>query len=190
MEDSLHALTMRGDSRIQRLIAWKRNHVKFIWTGGLGTLFIGVLLAVAMFTSTNANGPAKSASVRDEKPIAATAAETKPAASQPSNEGGGAAGWIPVYPGSTPEITSSAQTPESDQNVATFKTADAPPKVVLYFQNQLKSSGFNIKAASSGEASGALQAEDGSKKRSLVLNVNALPDEKGASARVVTVEKR
>lgn len=174
----------------------KKINVKLIWAGGAAVLLIAVLVTCSTFTSANSNaakpagvaGPNKDAS-KAANPTVTTAPETKPPA-QPSSPA--AASWIPVYPGTTPEITSSAQTPESDQNISTFKTTDAPPKVVSYFQNQLIASGFNIKAASSGEDNGSLLAEDGARKRSLVLsvNLNTAPGGTGSEARLVTTEKK
>ena len=58
---------------------------------------------------------------------------------------GGAAGasrcraWMPVYPGSSPTGTFSSQTKDGSQSTFAFKTHDAPPKVMTYYQDQLKS---------------------------------------------------
>jgi hypothetical protein len=166
-----------------------------MWTGGCGVLIIAVLVTWGTFSRTSASAPVKPTVVADVPPVVATVAEAKPVPAPPSNNPPsksvyGAASWIPIYPGSAPEITSSAQTPENDQNVSTFKTGDTPAKVILYFQEQLKSSGFNIKSASSGEENGSLQAEDGLKRRTLVLGVNASADGTGAEARLVTNEKK
>jgi hypothetical protein len=168
----------------------KKSPPKLLWAGGCGVVLIAVLVTWGTFSSTSASTPAKPAAVPDVPPVIATVAETKTVPVPPSNNVYGAASWIPIYPGSAPEITSSAQTPENDQNVSTFKTGDTPAKVIPYFQDQLKSSGFSIKSASSGEENGSLQAEDGLKKRTLVLGVNALPDGAGADARLVTNEKK
>jgi hypothetical protein len=180
----------------------KKIDVKLIWAGGAVVLLIAVLVTCGTFTSANSNA-AKPAGVVSEAnkdasknaskaatPAVAAAPETNPAPAQPSIPA--AASWIPVYPDSKPDITSSAQTPENDQKIWTFKTPDAPPKVVSYFQNQLMSSGFNIKAASSGEDNGSLLAEDGARKRSLVFNVNlnTAPGGTGSEARLVTMEKK
>lgn len=171
----------------------KKLNVKLIAAGGACVLLIGVLITCGAFGRASST-PAKSASVvsepnKDTNNDANNAA--KPA--QPTNGAPpAAAGWIPAYPGTTPEITSSAKTPESDQNISTFKTADAPPKVISYFQEQLTKAGFDIKSASSGEDNGSLMAEDGARKRSLVLsvNLNTAPGGTGAEARLVTTEKK
>jgi hypothetical protein len=167
----------------------KKINVKLIWAGGTALLLIAVLATCSTFTSTtsNASKPAGVANANKDAKVVTAAPETKAASAQPSSPA--AASWIPVYPGTTPEITSSAQTPENDQNISTFKTADAPPKVISYFQNQLISSGLTIRAASSGEDTGSLMAEDASRKRSLVLSVNAVPGA-GSEARLVTTEKK
>jgi hypothetical protein len=176
-------------------IAPKKTNFKLIGAGAAAVLLIGILVTCSAFSSTSSTA-AKSIAITDPnnaaKPVVASAPETRPGPAQPSQDAPAAANWIPLYPGSKPEITSSAQTPENDQRIWTFKTTDAPPKVVSYFQNQLTSSGFNIKAASSGEDNGSLMAEDGARKRSLVLNVNlnTAPGATGAEARLVTIEKK
>jgi hypothetical protein len=145
----------------------------------------------SMFTGASSTAAKSAANTNNAaKPVVTASAETQPAPTQPSSPA--AATWIPLYPGTTPEITSSAQTPENDQSISTFKTPDAPPKVILYFQDQLTKSGFNIKSASSGEDNGSLLAEDGARKRSLVLtvNLNAAPGGTGSEARLVTTEKK
>ncbi len=134
--------------------------------------------------SANASSEKQVVAAVQTKPVAMPAPVATPAIS------GVSASWIPEYPGTVPEVISSVQTPEGEQNVSRFKSDDGPPKVVSYFQDQLKREGFNIRAASSGQDSGSLQAEDGSRNRSLVLSVNVVPEGKGISARVVTVEKQ
>jgi hypothetical protein len=171
----------------------KKINVKLILGGGGAVLLIGLLVTCSTFTSANSNAtkPAGVATTnKDAKPVVTAPAETTAAPTQASVPA--AASWIPLYPGTTPEITSSAQTPESDQNISTFKTPDTPPKVVSYFQSQLISSGFTIKSASSGEDNGSLMAEDGLRKRSLVLsvNLNTAPGAAGSEARLVTIEKK
>src|SRR5262249_27297497 len=52
--------------------------------------------------------------------------------------------WLPVYPGSAPQGTLSTQSPDGSQNTYTFKTQDAPGKVITYFQDQLKGAGFAV----------------------------------------------
>ena len=171
----------------------KRINVKLIAAGGGAALLIAALVTCGTFTHASST-PAKSGGVAEASkvankaaaPVATAPAETKPV---PSHDVTPSASWIPLYPGTTPEITSSAKTPDSDQNISTFKTADTPPKVVSYFQDQLTKSGFTIKAASSGEDNGSLMADDGAGKRSLVLHVNAVPGA-GSEARLVTTEKK
>jgi len=169
----------------------KKTNPKLMWASGAGVVAIAaVLVTCGTFSSTSGSVPPKAAIAPETKPVVTTVAETKPAPVPVTNGVYGTAVWIPIYPGSTPEITSTAQTPESDQYLSTFKTTDAPTKVVSYFQDQLTSAGFSIKAASSGEENGSLQAEDGLKKRTLVLNVNTMADTKGSDARLVTIEKK
>jgi hypothetical protein len=97
--------------------------------------------------------------------------------------------WMPVYTDTTPEIVSSVVTPDGDkETIATFKSGDKPTEIVQFYQTKLQASGFKIEVASSGEQGGMIQAQDGEKKRMLILNVN--PQEIGTLSRVVTVQKK
>jgi len=97
--------------------------------------------------------------------------------------------WMPVYPGTTPEIVSSAVAPEGDkETIATFKCGDKATEIVQFYQTKLEGSGFTIAVASSGEQSGMIQAQDGEKKRMLILNVS--PNETGTVSRVVIVQRK
>lgn len=81
--------------------------------------------------------------------------------------------WVPVYPGSSPEGTYSIKSNEGSAGNFTFKTSDAPSKVTSYYQDQLRSSGFNVTLVSSGDQSGMLSAEDADKKRSITITTGA-----------------
>jgi hypothetical protein len=97
--------------------------------------------------------------------------------------------WMPIYAATIPEIVSSVVTPEGDkETIATFKSVDKPTEIVQFYQTKLQESGFKIEVASSGEQGGMIQAQDGEKKRMLILNVK--PDETGTLSRVVTVQKK
>lgn len=96
--------------------------------------------------------------------------------------------WLPVYPGSAPSGTISSQTPEGSENTYAFKTADAPSKVLSYFQDQLKSEGFTVNLAASGEQGGMLQAEHSGKKRNVVVTVGSSSE--GTAASITAIEKK
>jgi hypothetical protein len=158
----------------------------------------GVILAIVIVASFSGGSAAKS----QGPPPTATSSEGKqqpapPAQSAPAAEANPAQvkapeatlfGWVPVYPGTTPDVTSSVQTPESDQRVSTFKTNDSPALVVSFFQDQVKSLAFNVVTASSGEQGGMLRAEDALKKRSIIVSVEVSPE--GTQTRVVAVERK
>jgi hypothetical protein len=123
------------------------------------------------------------------QPKAAETQPPPPAEHPASTSLGGMPEWLPVYPATTPEIASSVVTPEGDkETIATFKSADKPTEIVQFYQTKLQESGFKIEVASSGEQGGMIQAQDGEKKRMLILNVN--PGETGTISRVVTVQKK
>ncbi len=93
--------------------------------------------------------------------------------------------WVPVYPGSTPRGTFSAQGKEGSQSAFGFKTGDAPAKVLEYYQNQLKSSGFTISGTFNSPTGGLISAENG--KRTLTVTVGASGNETTGS--LMAVEK-
>jgi hypothetical protein len=102
--------------------------------------------------------------------------------------GNAAPAWVPVYPGSTPEGTYSAQTGEGSQNTFTFKTKDAPAQVISYYQGQLKSAGYTVNLVSSGDQGGMVSAEDATTKRSMIVTVGS--SDGGAQASVMAIEKK
>jgi hypothetical protein len=97
-------------------------------------------------------------------------------------------GWVPVYPGSTPKGTFSAQTKDGNQSTFTFNTGDAPAKVMTYYQDQLKASGFAINMATTTPQGGMVMAEDSGKAHSVMLTVGASND--GTSVSVTSIEKK
>jgi hypothetical protein len=94
--------------------------------------------------------------------------------------------WVPVYPGSTPKGTFSASNKDGTQSAFGFKTNDAPAKVMEYYQNQLKSSGFNVTQTFSTATGGMMSAENGG--RTLTVTVGASGKETSAS--LMTIEKQ
>ncbi|PYT16786.1 MAG: hypothetical protein DMG59_09485 [Acidobacteria bacterium] len=132
-----------------------------------------------------------------EVKISATGDEKSGSLPVQSEEGavrfGAAAGnaspaWVPVYPGSAAEGTYAAQTPGGNQSTFTFKTKDAPAKVMSYYQDQLKSAGFTINLISGGDEGGMVQAENASKTRSVILTVGSSSE--GTQGSVMAAEKK
>jgi hypothetical protein len=97
-------------------------------------------------------------------------------------------GWVPVYPGSSPQGTFSAQTKDGNQSSFAFKTKDAPAKVMAYFQDQLKAGGFTINMTTAGPQGGMVMAEDSGKARSVMLTVGGSGE--GADVSVTVIEKK
>ena len=96
--------------------------------------------------------------------------------------------WMPVYPGSSPAGTFSAQTKDGSQSTFAFKTKDAPAQVLSYYQDQLKSGGFSINMATNTPQGGMVMAEDAGKTRSLMLTVSASND--GTDVSLTAIEKK
>jgi hypothetical protein len=96
--------------------------------------------------------------------------------------------WVPVYPGSTPKGTFSAQTKEGNHSSFTFNTSDAPAKVMSYYQDQLKGAGFTINMATNTPQGGMVMAEDSGKTRSVMLTVGTSSE--GTAVSVTSTEKK
>ena len=97
--------------------------------------------------------------------------------------------WIPTYPGSSTKGTFSSQSKDGNQSTFAFKTSDAPAKVISYYQDQLKSGGFNITMATNTPQGGMLMAEDSGKTRSVILTVGASSAD-GTDVSVTSIEKK
>ena len=97
--------------------------------------------------------------------------------------------WLPTYPGSSPKGTFSSQTKDGNQSTFAFKTNDAPAKVMSYYQDQLKSGGFNITMTTNTPQGGMVMAEDGGKTRSVMLTVGAGSGD-GTDVSVTSIEKK
>ncbi len=97
-------------------------------------------------------------------------------------------GWMPVYPGSSPTGTFSTQTKDGSQSTFAFKTQDAAAKVMSYYQDQLKSSGFSINMATNTPQGGMVMAEDSGKTRSLMITASSSSD--GTDVSLTAIEKK
>jgi hypothetical protein len=95
--------------------------------------------------------------------------------------------WVPVYPGSSPEGAYSVQSQEGSQGTFTFKTTDAASKVTSYYQDQLRSAGFNVTLVSSGDQGGMLSAEDADKKKTVIITAGVAD---GTTTASVTVSEK
>lgn len=102
--------------------------------------------------------------------------------------GNAMAAWVPVYPGSSPQGTLASQTADGSENTYAFKTSDPPSKVLSYYQDRLKSAGFAVNLMSSGDQGGLVQADDGAKKRSLLITASSSEGETTAS--ITAIEKK
>jgi hypothetical protein len=105
-----------------------------------------------------------------------------------ANTGNQMPGWVPAYPGSSPQGTFSSQTKDGSQSSFTFKTSDAPAKVMTYYQDQLKSGGFAINMATTTPQGGMVMAEDSGKTHTVMMTVGSSAD--GTSVSVTAVEKK
>lgn len=79
--------------------------------------------------------------------------------------------WLPNYPGSKPEATGSSETAQGTSAVFTFKTDDAPEKVVGFYKDAFTSAGLKETGnVSTGEMS-MIGAKDDSGNREATVTV-------------------
>lgn len=81
--------------------------------------------------------------------------------------------WVPVYPGSTPEGAFSAHAADGNSGTWSFKTSDGADKVILYYQDQLKSAGLNVSMTASEVGGGMVTAEDSGKTRTIIVTAGS-----------------
>ena len=81
--------------------------------------------------------------------------------------------WVPGYPGASVEATISVNSGEGQGASFNFKTADAPAKVMEFYQEGLKQAGFKIAMTTSTGEGGMVAAEDKSADRSILVTVSA-----------------
>jgi hypothetical protein len=96
--------------------------------------------------------------------------------------------WAPVYPGTSPQGTFSAQTPEGSSNTYTFKTSDPASKVLEYFKQQLTNAGFKVAVVAATDQGGMVQATNEGQNRSVMITAGTSGE--GTEGSVTTVEKK
>lgn len=96
--------------------------------------------------------------------------------------------WVPVYPGSTPKGTMTADMADGTQNTFVFQTQDPASKVMTFYEEQLKSSGFNITMNAKTGEGGMLIAESSDKKRALTITAGTSSE--GTQGSITAVEKK
>jgi hypothetical protein len=90
-----------------------------------------------------------------------------------------APGWVPVYPGATPQSTFSSSSAKEQSGNYSFVTADAPDKVLEYYEGALKSGGMktsNTINKTNGQTSGWVTGSTNSQKRSVMVTVGTQND--------------
>jgi hypothetical protein len=96
--------------------------------------------------------------------------------------------WIPSYPASNPQGNFSAQDKDGGETGSfVFVTKDAPKAVLAFYEQGLKSAGFqitsNITTQSAGQNGGMLSAEENGTKRKVVVTVGT--SDEGTTANVM-----
>ena len=91
---------------------------------------------------------------------------------------GGGAGripaWVPVYPGSQPEVTVSEESASESSGTLAFKTKDSEAAVEKYYEDALKSAGYSVSPVDeAGRESRALEARSASGNRTVKVTAKA-----------------
>ena len=85
--------------------------------------------------------------------------------------------WVPSYPDSKPEGSFSATSGEGEGGMVHFKTPDAGPKVLAFYQDALKKAGYKITATMAGSpgdgSGGMVAAENAATKKSVMVTLSA-----------------
>ena len=102
-------------------------------------------------------------------------------------QAGSAPSWVPVYPGTTPQVTLSSQSKDGNTTNFSFKTSEGAGKVLDYYQAQLKSAGFHVTTVASGDEGGMVSGEDEGKKHTVVVTVGSSAGE--TTGNVMSIEK-
>lgn len=92
-----------------------------------------------------------------------------------ASSGGSLPSWLPTYPGTTPVGNMTAETPTGKSTTFSFKTSDAPEKVLDFYKKELQSAGFELPTTVTQADGGMIMAQDG-EKRQVVLTVSASGD--------------
>jgi len=87
--------------------------------------------------------------------------------------------WVPEYPGSSPQNTYSASNANEQAGSYTFVTADAVDKVMSFYGESLKSSGFavsNMTSNSEGKAGGIVTGENKANRCTVMVSLETDTD--------------
>ena len=95
--------------------------------------------------------------------------------------------WVPAYPGSSPTGTFSASNKEGRQGGYSFKTPDAPAKVLSYYQDQLKAAGFTINMTTTGAQGGLVIADNTASNHTITITVT--PENNGSNVAILAINK-
>src|SRR5690242_1100196 len=96
--------------------------------------------------------------------------------------------WVPAYPGASVTGNMSAQSAEGTTGTYTFKTKDNASQVLSYFENQMKSSGFELTASVKSGDGGMLTGESVDKKRTLMITAGSSGE--GTEVGITAAEKK
>jgi hypothetical protein len=83
-----------------------------------------------------------------------------------------APGWVPVYPGASPQNTMSVDEKGKQSGTYVFISKDSPEKIMSYYSEQLTSAGMKL-TTTSGSEGGVISANQDSDARSVLVTVSS-----------------
>jgi hypothetical protein len=76
-------------------------------------------------------------------------------------------GWIPAYPGSTPQVNITGSANGGEGGTFSFSTADPPSQVMQYYQGKFKEMGMKATIVMSSENGGMVNGADDNNHRTM-----------------------
>jgi hypothetical protein len=82
-------------------------------------------------------------------------------------------GWLPAYPGTSPEGVMSSTTPEGRGGSATMKTGDSPAQVIAFYKKALEDAGMEVSTVDQAGRGGMVSGETADKSRGAMIIIGA-----------------
>jgi hypothetical protein len=99
-----------------------------------------------------------------------------------------APGWVPVYPGASPQNTMSVDDKDKQSGTYVFASKDSPDKIMSYYSQQLTAAGMKLTTTTTGSEGGVISANHDGDARTVLVTVS--PDSEGTHVSVTYSQKK
>lgn len=99
-----------------------------------------------------------------------------------------APGWVPVYPGVSPQNTMSVEEKGKQSGTYVFASKDSPDKIMSYYSEQLTSAGMKLTTTTAGSDGGVISANQDGDARTVLVTVSS--DTEGTHVSVTYGQKK